>query len=59
MFTHSTFLYADIDKFNPYEYKDFVSENVMDKWMLSKLNTLIKDVDASLETYDITKAALR
>ena len=51
-------LYADIDNFNPYDYKDFVSENVMDKWMLSKLNTLIKDVDASLETYDITKAAL-
>ncbi|MGL5616619.1 MAG: isoleucine--tRNA ligase [Sarcina sp.] len=51
-------LYADIDNFNPYDYKDFVSENVMDKWMLSKLNTLIKDVDGSLESYDITRAAL-
>lgn len=51
-------LYADIDNFNPYDYKDFVSENVMDKWMLSKLNTLVKDVDSSLESYDITRAAL-
>lgn len=51
-------LYADIDKFNPLEYKDFKSENVMDKWIMSKLNTLVKDVDEKLNSYDITNAAL-
>ncbi len=51
-------LYAEIDKFNPLEYKDFKSENVMDKWIMSKLNTLVKTVDKKLEAYDITNAAL-
>ena len=51
-------LYADIDKFNPLEYKDFVSENVMDKWIISKLNSLIKDVEAHMDNYRITQAAL-
>ncbi len=49
-------LYAEIDKFNPLEYKDFKSENIMDKWIISKLNTLIKSVDYKLEHYDITGA---
>ncbi|BDR88295.1 hypothetical protein N072000002_00960 [Clostridium tetani] len=51
-------LYADIDKFNPLEYKDFVSENVMDKWIVSKLNSLIKDVEDHMDSYRITQAAL-
>ncbi|MCY6370014.1 isoleucine--tRNA ligase [Clostridium ganghwense] len=51
-------LYAEIDQFNPLEYKDFVSENVMDKWVMSKLNTLIKDVEEHLDNYRITQAAL-
>ena len=51
-------LYADLDKFNPIEYADFVSDNVMDKWIMSKLNTLVKDVDDKLNSYDITNAAL-
>lgn len=51
-------LYADLDKFNPLEYKDFKSKNVMDKWIMSKLNTLIKDVDDNLNSYNITQAAL-
>ncbi|MPQ44863.1 isoleucine--tRNA ligase [Clostridium tarantellae] len=51
-------LYADLDNFNPLEYKDFISENVMDKWIMSKLNTLVKDVDNHLENYRITQAAL-
>ena len=51
-------LYAELDKFNPLEYKDFKSENVMDKWIVSKLNTLVKDVDDKLNSYDITNAAL-
>lgn len=51
-------LYADLDKFNPLQYADFESENVMDKWIMSKLNTLIKDVDSNLNSYQITQAAL-
>ena len=51
-------LYAELDQFNPLKYNDFVSENVMDKWVMSKLNTLVKDVDAMLDSYQITQAAL-
>ena len=51
-------LYAEIDKFNPLEYKEFVSDNIMDKWILSKLNSLIKNVEEKLDNYDITSAAL-
>ncbi len=52
-------LYAQIDKFNPLEYINFKSENIMDKWIISKLNTLIEEVDNLLEKYDITTAALK
>jgi isoleucyl-tRNA synthetase len=51
-------LYAELDQFNPLKYSDFESENVMDKWIMSKLNTLIKDVDDNLNSYQITPAAL-
>ena len=51
-------LYAEIDQFNPLNYKDFKVTNVMDKWILSKMYTLIKEVDAKLDKYDITGAAL-
>ena len=51
-------LYAEIDQFNPLKYKDFVSENLMDKWIISKLNTLVKEVDEKLDGYNITNAAL-
>ena len=50
-------LYAEIDKFNPLEYADFKSDNIMDKWIISKLNTLVKEVDEKLDKYDITNAA--
>lgn len=52
-------LYAEIDKFNPLEYTEFESKHIMDRWILSKLNTLIKQVDEKLENYDITAAALQ
>lgn len=52
-------LYAEIDQFNPLKYNDFEITNVMDKWIISKLNTLVKDVDEKLEHYDITSAALQ
>lgn len=51
-------LYAEIDKFNPLEYANFKLTNVMDKWIISKLNTLVKEVDERLDKYDITAAAL-
>ena len=50
-------LYAEIDKFNPLNYKDFKSNNIMDKWIISELNTLVKEVDEKLEKYDITSSA--
>ena len=47
-------LYADIDKYNPALYDvNKVKLSVMDKWILSKLNTLIKTVDKGLENYQI------
>ena len=51
-------LYAEIDKFDPTKYADFVSDNVMDRWITSKLNTLIKTVEENLDGYKITQAAL-
>ena len=52
-------LYANIDKVNPTKYFDFVSENVMDKWITSKLNTLVKEVDQGLDSYYIRGSALK
>ena len=49
-------LYAEIDQFNPLNYSDFKSDNIMDKWIISKLNTLVKEVDEKLDGYDITGA---
>jgi isoleucyl-tRNA synthetase len=50
-------LYADLDNFDPTKYENFVSENIMDKWMMSKLNSLIKNMDEHLENYRITQGA--
>ena len=52
-------LYAEIDQFNPNKYAHFKSKNIMDKWIVSKMNTLIKEVDEKLEKYDITSAAIQ
>ncbi len=51
-------LYADIDKYNPanYNLKD-CKLSLMDKWVLSKLNTLIKTVDNGLLSYNIFDSA--
>ncbi|MEZ4358197.1 MAG: isoleucine--tRNA ligase [Eubacteriales bacterium] len=51
-------LYANIDNFNPYEYS-LKAENlsVMDKWILSRLNTLILSVSDNLDNYHITEAS--
>jgi len=49
-------LYANIDKFNPMGYKlEHDKLDVIDKWILSKLNTLVKYVDDSLNEYKLTE----
>ena len=51
-------LYADIDKYNPANYKlEDCKLTLMDKWVLSKLNTLVKTVDKGLENYNIFDSA--
>ena len=51
-------LYAEIDGYNPANYDlKKCKLSLMDKWILSKMNTLIKDVDAELSAYDIFGAA--
>lgn len=51
-------LYAEIDKFNPMEYTlEYDKLSVMDKWLLSKLNTVVGEVDSNLENYRIPEAA--
>ena len=51
-------LYADIDSFDPTKYNlEYEKLSVMDKWLLSKLNTLVKTVDDYLNNYKITETA--
>ena len=51
-------LYANIDGFDASKYTlDYDKLSVMDKWLLSKLNTLIKTVDDHLDNYRIPEAA--
>lgn len=51
-------LYAEIDKYDPsaYDLKK-CRLSLMDKWILSRLNTLVKDVDEKLAQYNITDSA--
>jgi isoleucyl-tRNA synthetase len=50
-------LYAELDNFNPLDYKEFQSEHVMDKWIMSRLNSLIKETENYLDEYKITEAS--
>ncbi|MCR4694614.1 MAG: isoleucine--tRNA ligase [Pseudobutyrivibrio sp.] len=51
-------LYANIDEFDPTKYSlDFDKLAVMDKWILSRLNSAIKAVDENLGSYKIPEAA--
>ena len=51
-------LYANIDNFDATKYSlEYDKLSVMDKWLLSKLNTLVKTVDDHLENYRITESA--
>ena len=51
-------LYAEIDQFDPTKYAlEYDKLSVMDKWLLSKMNTMVKTVDESLGSYKIPEAA--
>ncbi len=51
-------LYANIDNFDATKYTlEYDKLSVMDKWVLSRLNTLVKDVDGDLGSYRVTEAA--
>ena len=50
-------LYANIDSFDPSGRSiDYDSLGVMDRWILSKMNTMIKDVDTNMSAYRIPEA---
>jgi len=51
-------LYAEIDQFDPTKYTlDYDKLSVMDKWLLSRLNTAIKEFDENLGAYKIPESA--
>ncbi len=50
-------LYAEIDQFDPTQYSlDYEKLSVMDKWILSRLHTTIRETDADLAAYKIPEA---
>ena len=51
-------LYANIDQFDATKYAlEYDKLSIMDKWLLSKMNTMVKLVDENLENYRIPEAA--
>ena len=51
-------LYANIDEFDPTKYRlEDCKLTVMDKWLLSKLNSMVAAVDENLASYRIPEAA--
>ena len=51
-------MYAEIDGFDPTKYTlDYDKLSVMDKWLLSRMNTMIASTDKNLENYRIPEAA--
>ena len=51
-------LYANIDEFDATKYKlEYDKLSVMDKWLLSRLNSTIKTVDQNLNDYKIPESA--
>jgi isoleucyl-tRNA synthetase len=57
--TYSFFaLYANIDNFDPTKYESEVKKrSIYDRWIISKLNSLIKKITFSLDNYDITRGS--
>ena len=51
-------LYANIDEFDATKYTlDYEKLSVMDKWLLSKMNTMVQAVDTNLANYRIPETA--
>jgi isoleucyl-tRNA synthetase len=51
-------LYAEIDKFDPTKHEiEYDKLSVMDKWLLSKMNSMVKAADDNLANYRIPEAA--
>ena len=51
-------LYADIDNFDPSLYRlEDCQLTLMDKWILSEVNQLVKNVDKGLTNYEITETS--
>ncbi len=51
-------LYAEIDQFDPTKYQlEYNKLTVMDQWLLSKMNSMVKAVDENLGNYRIPEAA--
>ncbi|WP_315451477.1 isoleucine--tRNA ligase [uncultured Selenomonas sp.] len=51
-------LYANIDEFDPTAYTlDYDRLSVMDRWVFSRLNTMVRTVDDCLGNYRVTEAA--
>lgn len=51
-------LYANIDRFDPTKYTlDYEKLSVMDRWLLSRLNTVVRTVDNNLNAYKIPESA--
>ncbi len=51
-------LYANIDEFDPTKHAlDYAALSVMDKWVLSRMNTMIRTVDENMQNYRIPEAA--
>ncbi len=50
---------ANIDNFNPYnqKFKKMVSQNILDKWLKSRLNRVVKTVDTAMQNYMLHVAA--
>ncbi len=50
-------LYANIDNFDPTKYElEYEKLSVMDKWLLSRLNSTVKTVDSYMQDYRLTEA---
>ena len=57
--TYSFFaLYANVDKFDfKQDIIPYVKRPEIDRWIISKLSSLVKEVESLMESYDVTKAA--
>ncbi len=49
-------LYANIDKFNPATCNSQPATNLLDRWIVSELNVLTKEVNITMENYELNRA---